>query len=100
MYWPTFAAGGAVTSNLADRASSSWVKLRDALTGVAFQPWGRSRATDVSAAPFVPLVTETWISRLPGADLASPEAGITARPGVTLTENGGTTFNSMRLSPK
>src|SRR5580658_784364 len=89
VYWPAFANGGAVTSNLADSASSSWAKLSGALVGVAFQPAGRSRDTRASAAPFAPLVTETWISRLTGVNAEPLEAGITARAGMILAENAG-----------
>src|SRR5450631_329774 len=73
VYWPALACAGAVTSNLADRASSSCAKLTGTLAGDTFQPVGRSRVTKASAAPFVPLVTLTWISRLTCVAVVPPD---------------------------
>ena len=58
--------------------------------------------TTASAAPFVPFVTETKISRVTAFAAAVPggAVGTIARAGVTRTENAGTTFNSIFLSPK
>ncbi len=67
--------------------------------GVAFQRAGSSSATVASAAPSMPLVTDTWISRSIGAAAGAAATGITASDGVMRTENAGTTFSSMRLSP-
>jgi len=95
VYSPVFACGGAVTWKCADKDSSSCAKLMDSVAGVAFHPAGRSSVTVVFAAPLVPLVTATPISRVTGL----AEIGITASGGETRTENDGTTLISIRLSP-
>src|SRR5215831_4299408 len=99
-YSPIFAAPGAVTTNLAESASSSFWKLRDALAGDTFQPTGTLRETDASAAPFVPFVIVTKMSRATGlgvsATAPAAAAGTIANSGVTRTEKAGTTFSSMR----
>src|SRR5580658_6788858 len=91
VYSPIFTWAGGVTWKRADNDSSSCVKLMGALAGVAVHPAGKSSVTLAFAAPLVPFVTATLISRLTGF------RGITARGGVTLTEKAGTTFNSIRL---
>src|SRR5262249_4363705 len=93
-YSPVLACAGAVTRKRADNDSSSCEKCSGMLAGVAFQPAGNPSTTTASAAPFVPFVTETKTSRSTGLAV-----GTTARLGVTATENAGTTFSSMRLSP-
>ena len=73
-----------------------------ALAGVTFQPAGTLSATVACAAPFVPLVTDDEdLARRPASRAArAGAAGTIASVGVTCTENAGTTFSSMRLSPK
>jgi len=63
-------------------------------------PPASSSAALACAAPFVPFVTATWISRSTGFAAPPSATGITASSGVTLTEKAGTTFTSIRLSPK
>jgi hypothetical protein len=99
VYSPLLTCGGAETMKRAESDSSSRVKPIVAVGGVAFQPAGNWSATTASAAPFVPLVTATWISRSSGVAASPPAAGTTASAGVTRTENAGTTFSSIRLSP-
>ena len=96
MYSPAFGCAGAVTRNRAESDSSSCAKLNAALAGDADHPAGSSSRTVACAAPFAPLVTDTEISR--STDLP-PAAGTTTSPGVTRTDNAGTTFSSIRLSP-
>jgi hypothetical protein len=85
--------------NRADSDSSSREKLSAAVVGVVFQPAGTSSATIASAAPLVPLVTATCTSRSSGLAADAPAIGATTSDGVVRTENAGTTFSSMRLSP-
>ena len=99
-YSPIFAATGAVTRKRAEIASSSFSNAIGALAGVTFQPAGAVSATVACAAPFVPLVTETKISRSTGFAVGALASGTIARAGVTRTENAGTTLSSIRLSPK
>ena len=75
------------------------MKLIGAVAGSAVQPAGTSRATIAWAAPFVPLVTETWIWRRTGPAPAPVGVGMTAVAVVVLTEKAGTTLSSIRFSP-
>ena len=99
MYSPTFACAGALTVKRADSDSSSCVKSIDAFAGVDFHAAASSSATVACAAAFVPFVTVTCTSRSAGFVPPVAGAGMTASAGVTFTENAGTTFSSMRLSP-
>ena len=94
MYSPVLTCAGAVIWKRADSDSSSCANAIGTLAGVAFHPAGSSNATDTCAVPLVLLVTETWISRC-----TAFATGNTASGGVILTENSGTTFSSIRLSP-
>ncbi len=67
---------------------------------MTFQPAGTVSVTVAFAAPFVPLVTDTNTSRSTGLAVGAAAAGTIASFGVTFTENAGTTFSSIRLSPK
>jgi hypothetical protein len=99
VYSPSFHLRRSGDLETADSDSSSCAKLSGTLAGVAFQPAGSSSDDGLRRALGSIGHRDVNLALTGFARCAACGAGITASGGVTLTENAGTTFSSIRLSP-